>query len=135
MPDKKPVPPPKKKLKLGGLKNWVILGVAGIAAVVVYKKFVAPDLKNIKSDLKSAANKKAGVPGPDLNGPAVTKFMIASTRTNICIDTALPGFTYAPITSTNSYTGYRTFTSPVNGHFTRRELCKGNQRWAEIKAS
>lgn len=130
----KPKTPPAspKKFKLGGAKNWIIVGAAGIAGWYAYEKFVKPELSEINKDLKTAGKSKPSVQGPDLNGPMVKKNEIASTRTNICINTPVKGFMYSPITSTNAVTGYRTFSATVAGHFTRRLLCRGSQRWAEI---
>jgi len=124
--------PSKKSV---GVKNWIILGVAVAGGVVAYKYFNSPKADALKKELKSATSNVRRVPDPDLNGPAVTKFEIASTRSTICIAAPEKGFTYAPITSTNAVTGYNTFNSPTNGRFTRRLLCKGNQKWAEIKAT
>lgn len=122
-------PTPKKKSS-GGLKNWLILGGVGVAGYLGYK-YVTKNAGSIESKVASATGKK--IPGPDLNGPLVSKFEIASTKTTICISAPVAGFAYAPITSINPQTGYNTFSATVAGHFTRRLLCKGNQRWAEIK--
>ncbi len=124
----------KKKFKVSALKNWIILGAVGVGGYYLYQNYVKPELSDIKSDLKNAAKPKpanAG-PEPDLNGPAVGKFQIASTRSTICITTADPRFVYAPITSILP-NGYKTFSAPVSGRFTRRLLCKGAQKWAELK--
>ncbi len=128
MPEK-----PKKKFKISSLKNWLILGAAGVGGYFLYTKFVEPDLKELKADIKDTANKKPGVPGPDLNGPAVNKFAIAGTHSKICIDTPDKRFVYAPISSTNAMTGNQIFSAPITGRFTRRLLCRGGKKWAELK--
>ncbi len=120
----------ENKRSLGGLKNWLILGGVGLGGWYAYKYFTKHEAA-IKTEVASATGKK--IPGPDLNGPAVTKFMIASTKSTICIPEPVKGFVYSPITSTNPMTGYNTFSASTNGHFTRRLLCKGSQKWAEIK--
>ncbi len=123
----------KKKFKISGLKNWLILGAATVGGYFVYTKFVSPELKEIKEDIKDAAKKSSSVPGPDLNGPAVNKFAIAGTHSKICITTPDKRFVYAPISSTNALTGNQIFSAPVTGNFTRRLLCKGGRKWAELK--
>lgn len=135
MAEAKPkTPPPAKKFKLGGMKNWLIVGVAGVVGYYAYEKFVKPELADINKDIKTAGKKAAtkAVQGPDLNGPMVKKNEIASTRSKICIATPVKGFMYSPISSVNAVTGYRTFSATVAGHFTRRLLCRGSQSWAEI---
>ena len=124
--------PEAAKKNIGSLKNWIILGVAAAGGYAAYRYFNSPKADALKQEIKSVASTKR-VPDPDLNGPAVTKFEIASTRSQICISDAQKGFVYTPITSTNPMTGYNTFNSPTNGRFTRRLLCKGGQKWAEIK--
>lgn len=126
-------PVEKKKLKLGKFKNIAVLGVVAVGGYLAYKRWVAPELKDIKNDVKNAAQNKPNVPAPDMNGPPVTKFMIASTKSNICISTPDKRFVYAPISSTNQMTGYKTFSSTANGHYTRRLLCVGAKKWAEIR--
>lgn len=123
----------KSSFKIGSIKNWLILIGAGVGGYYVYTKYIQPELGNAISDAKNLASKKPGVAEPDLNGPVVSKFMIASTKSKICVDRADKRFAYAPITSTNMMTGYQTFSAPVAGHFTRRLLCTGGRRWAEIK--
>lgn len=123
MPDAKPAVTPKKR---GGWKNWAILGVLGVGGYYAYQKFISPEIKTIESKPGKSTS------GPDLNGPSVTKFEIASTRSNICIDKPVKGFSYAKVTSTNAATGYKTFSANVAGHFTRRLLCRGSQKYAEI---
>ncbi len=123
--------PAKKKFNLGGMKNWLILGGVGIGGILAFKYFTKHEAE-IKADVKAASGPK--IPGPDLNGPPVKKFDIASTRSKICITSKVKGMVYAPITSTNQTTGYATFSAPVSGNFTRRLLCSGGQRVAaEIK--
>ncbi len=122
-------PAPIVRKSAGGLRNWLILGGVGLGAYFVYQKFSA---SKVADEINKAAGKRA--PDPDLNGPLVTKYQIASTRTPICITAPVKGFVYAKITSTNPITGYSTFSAPVAGHFTRRALCSGGQRVAaEIK--
>ncbi len=128
MPEEK-----KKKFNFGSLKNWLILAAAGVGGYYLYQHFVKPELSAIKEDVKDAANSKPGVADPDLNGPMIAKFQIGTTHSNICIDKPDKRFTYAPIASVNQLTGAKTFSAPVTGHFTRRLLCRGTQRWAEIK--
>ncbi len=125
-------PPPKKKVNIGGIKNWLILGVVGAGGYVAYKYFTKHE-ETIKKEVQAASGKK--VAGPDLNGPMVTKYMIASTQSKTCISAPEKGFVYAPITSTNPLTGYNTFSATATGHYTRRLLCRGGQKWAEIKPS
>lgn len=123
---------PGEPSQKSSIKNWIILGGFIAGGVVAYRYFNSPKADALKQEIKSATSARK-VTDPDLNGPPVTKFEIASTRSRICISDPQRGFTYAPITSTNAVTGYNTFNSPVNGRFTRRLLCKGNQKWAEIK--
>lgn len=114
-----------------GLRNWLILGAAGVGGFWLYKNF---NKKLDKEISKAASGKNAAA--PDLNGPLVTKYQIASTRSPNCISAPEKGFVYAKITSTNPVTGYSTFSAPVAGHFTRRVLCAGGQKVAvEIKAT
>ncbi len=129
------MPEKKKKFNLGSLKNWLILGAASYGGYYVYTKFVEPEIKEIKADVKTVANKKPGVPEPDLNGPSVTKFSINGTRSKICIQSPDKRFAYAPISSTNPLDGNQVFSATVNGRFTRRILCKGGRKWAELKPS
>lgn len=120
---------PVRRSSGGGLRNWLILGGVGLGSFYLYKKFNA----KVQKEISSAASGKR-IPDPDLNGPIVTKYEIASTKTPICIASPVRGFVYAKITSTNQVTGYSTFSAPVAGHFTRRCLCSGGQRVAaEIK--
>lgn len=121
---------PTKKFKIGKAKNLIVLGVVGVVGYLAYKKYVAPELSEMKSEAKSA---KPGVQPPDLNGPMIGRFQIGSTRSKICVSTRVPGLVYAPIASTNIVTGNSTFSSPVNAHFTRRLLCQGGRKWAELK--
>lgn len=114
---------------LGGLKNWLILGAFAAGGYYVYKYFQSPAVAELKSELASGS----GGAGPDLNGPFVSQFQIESTQTTNCISAPVPGFVYSPVTSYNPITKYNTFSATANGHFTRRLLCKGSQRWAEIK--
>ncbi len=124
--------PETKKIKASAIKNWLILGAVGVGGWYAYKKWVAPEIKEIKADVKSAAKGSASPAQPDLNGPVVTLGMIARTQTKNCVSKPDSRFTYAPITSFIG--GYNTFSSTTNGHFTRRMLCIGNKRWAELKA-
>lgn len=118
------------KRKSSGLKNWLILGAVGAGGYFAYSYFTKHK-DEIKQDVSAATGRK--VAGPDLNGPMVKKFDIASTKSTICISSPEKGFVYNPITSYNPVTKYNTFSATVNGHFTRRLLCKGGQKWAEIK--
>ncbi len=122
---------PAVRRSSGGLKNWLILGVVGGGAYFIYKKFSASD---VRKEIENATKGKR-IPDPDLNGPLVTKFEIASTRSPICISSAVKGFVYSPVTSTNPVTGYSTFSATAAGHFTRRLLCSGGKKWVEIKPS
>lgn len=122
----------KNPVQKSGLKNWLVLGGVGVGGFFIYRYFQSPAAAEIKNDIKAAGSK---IPAPDLNGPVVTKFMIASTETKICISEPAAGMVYSPISSYNAKTGYNTFSATTNGHFTRRLLCKGNQKWAEIKPS
>lgn len=117
-----------RRRSLGGLKNWLILGGFIAGGYYVFKYFQSPAVAELKSELAVGS----GGAGPDLNGPYVSQFQIESTQTTNCISAPVPGFIYAPITSYNPITKYNTFSATANGHFTRRLLCKGNQRWAEI---
>jgi len=113
-----------------GIKNWLILGAVGAGGFLVYRYLKSPAAEALKKEVKSAGK---NIPGPDLAGPAVTKFMIASTKSSICIPDPVKGFVYSPITSTNPMTGYQTFSATSSGRFTRRLLCRGGKKWAEIK--
>ncbi len=124
--------PPKKKFNAGGIKNWLILGGVAVGGYVVYRYINSAAAETIKTEIKGATGGKKYV-GPDLNGPVVTKYEIASTQTKTCISAPEKGFVYAPITSTNPMTGYNTFSASASGHFTRRLLCQGNRKFAEIK--
>ncbi len=122
---------PVKKKSRGGLKNWLILGAVGVGGYLLYKKFSGHNGDKLKKELTTAAGGQK-IPDPDLNGPAVTKFMIASTRSPICISAPVKGFSYSPITNT-APNGYNTFSATATGHFTRRLLCVSGKKWAEIK--
>lgn len=129
-PAKPKVAAPVKRSSGGGIKNWLILGGAGFGAYYLYKKF---NSAKVQSAISQAASGHK-IAAPDLNGPLVTKFEIASTKTPNCISARAPGFVYSPVSSTNPLTGYSTFSATVTGHFTRRVLCSGGQRVAaEIK--
>ena len=137
----KPVPKGSALKTIAGAKNWIILGVALAAGYVVYKKFIAPMAAEAAAAKPPAASKKAPkvakpgtAPAPDLAGPKVKKGVLASSRSPICIGTKASGFSYAPVTSTDA-SGYNEFTSNSNGRFTRRFLCIGTQKYAEIKPS
>ncbi len=114
-----------------GVKNWLILGGVAVGGYVAYKHIGKATVEAAVTQAAASGGKKTV--GPDLNGPMVTKFEIASTQTKNCIPTPVPGFVYSPVQSINPMTGYNTFNVTATGHFTRRLLCKGNQRWAEIK--
>ncbi len=118
-----------KKTTLGGIKNWLVLGAVGFAGYYGYRYFTKHE-EELKKEIKAVGR---NIPGPDLNGPPVAKFTIASTKTRICIPDPVKGFVYAPITSVNAMTGYNTFSATASGNFTRRLLCRGSQRWAEIR--
>lgn len=123
---------PEPHKRKSSLKNFLILGAVGIGGFLTYKYFKSSAGKVIAKTVKSAASGKPQPAGPDINGPSVTKFEIASTETKTCISTPVKGMVYAPISSYNATTGYNTFSSTANGHFTRRLLCVGSKRWAEI---
>lgn len=129
-----PDAPPQRSL--GGLKNWLILGGFIAGGYYVFKYFQSPGAAVVKSEIATAVSKAgaASTVAPDLNGPLVSKFMSTSAPSAACISTQLPGFIYAPVLSYSPITGYN-FTATANGRFTRRMLCKGNQRWAEIRPS
>lgn len=125
--------PDSPKKRKSSLKNILILGAVGVGGIAAYKYFNNTAAgKSAKSAIKSAASGKPPPPAPDLAGPAVTKFEIASTETKICISAPVKGMVYAPISSYNQTTGYNTFTATSSGHFTRRLLCIGSKRYAEI---
>lgn len=121
--------PDAPKKRSGGIKNWLILGGVGVGGYLAYK-FITKNADKIAGQVSAASGKKTG---PDLNGPMVNKYEIDSTKTTTCISAPEKGFTYAPITSYNPITGYNTFSATAAGHFTRRMLCIGAKRWAEIK--
>ena len=122
-----PKDPPKKKLNI---KNWLILGAVGVGGYLLYKNVVKKQLDSPDSALKNALSSGTG---PDVSGPTVSKGAIYSTGAQTCIGSQVQGFAYAPIVSVNRFTRLKSFTATVNGHFTRRLLCKGSQQWAEIK--
>ncbi len=129
-PDSPATASPKKKANISGIKNWLVLGAVGAGGYFAYR-FFTQNQSAIKQELQAATGKK--VQGPDLNGPFVTKFMIASTQSRTCINDPLKGFVYSPVSSTNPKTGYSTFSATATGRYTRRLLCRGGQKWAEIK--
>ncbi len=131
--DSKPDAPKSGGVKLGGLKNWIILGVVGLGGWWLYKKFASGALDNVGADLTKAVkdSKDASAPAPDLKGPLVKKGQAASTRSPICITQQDPKMRYDQITQTTA-DGYQVFQASVRGHFTRRLLCTGGRKFAEI---
>lgn len=134
--------PMAKKFSISGMRNWLILGGALVGGYFAYTKFIAPMLVAEKLDRpaggapvpSASAPPPGAAPAPDLAGPAVKRGVLVSTRSTICIADKTPGMMYAKITKTDA-NGYQQFKPSVNGRFTRRLLCKGKNRWAEIKAS
>ncbi len=132
----------KKKSKIKA--STIILGGLAVAgAYGLYALYSSPVSAGIKSAKtgpgpvpgpSSASSIPAGMPGtgPDLNGPRVQRGVVASTHTQNTISTKYPGMVYARITKTDA-DGFRIFTPPVNGIFTRRLLAVGGRMWAEIK--
>lgn len=131
-----PDAPPKFEVKAApapprgsSIKNIVLLAAVGIGGYLLVKK-----ISGIDFGIAQASSQRAGSPAappPDLNGPKVVRGLVASTHSQICIQQADPRLKYAPITAIDQQ-GYATFTAPVRGHFTRRLLCVGGRKWAEI---
>ena len=123
--------------KVAGAKNWLILGAAVVGSYFVYKKVISPMMSDsgggrAEAPSKSVSPSETKTQAPDMNGPAVRKGVLASSRSPICITTKVAGMKYAAVSSTDAQ-GYNSFTPPVNGKFTRRFLCVGTTKFAEIK--
>lgn len=111
------------------IKNLAILGIIGVGGFYLWKKIGTLD---IGGPAKGGGKPSApAVPAPDLKGPKVVKGEKAATLSQICITQGDPKFVYAPIEQIDQ-NGYQSFTAPVRGNFTRRLLCAGGKKWAEI---
>lgn len=114
----------------GSIKNFALLGAVALGGYFLFKKIGGIDFGGGGSK-KQPGQARAPVPAPDLNGPRVVKGLVAATHSQICVQQADPRFQYALINSIDA-NGYQNFTAPVRGHFTRRLLCVGGRKWAEI---
>jgi len=123
---KNPDTPELTKRRPSGIKNWIVLGGIIAGGYFAYKYFQEHE-SELKNDMARSPN------DPDLNGPPVQKFGIYGTRSKICVAIPDKRFSYAPISSINAITGNAVFSATTTGNFTRRLLCRGAQRWAEIK--
>ena len=127
---------PSQPFKISSLRNWIILAAAAGGGYFIYKKWIAPAERLDKAATGAPAAKpklsQPVAPAPDLNGPKVRKGVLVSTRSTICIATKEPGMVYQNVIKTDAQ-GYQSFKPTVNGVFTRRLLCIGKNRWAEIK--
>lgn len=135
----------KLKVGFGTVKNLAVVGALALAGFFIYRKsqswFSTGDSASASgSDSsgqdKDQTKKSSGPSGPppDLGGPAVRKGMLASTRSKICISEKAPRMLYAPIIKVDQQ-GYAAFRAPANGHFTRRLLCTGSGKFAEVYPS
>lgn len=113
---------------LGKYKNYILLGVAAIAGYFIYEHY-------FKSDGSSSADASPSAPAippaPDLNGPLVFRNAPASSKSPVCVSKPVHGLMYALVTYVDGQGNH--FVPQHNGHFTRRFLCMGNQKWAEIR--
>lgn len=126
----------KEQLKKLGSKKVLLIAVGAAGLFLLWRRMkgssVDPSVPPpvAKNPVKAPQAPKS--PAPDLKGPAVRAGVEAATRSKICITAKMRGMIYAPITGLDSQ-GYQKFMPPVNGRYTRRLLCVGGQRWAEIK--
>ncbi len=120
---------PKKSGAGGTIKSLAVLGLIGVGGYLIWKKIGGLDLGIVKE--KGGKSTGPAVPAPDLKGPKVVKGEKAATLSQICVTQADPRFVYAPIEQIDQQ-GYQNFTAPVKGNFTRRLLCAGGRKWAEI---
>jgi hypothetical protein len=114
---------------IGKYKNYIFIGGAIIAGYFLYEYYFKGGGSSDASS--SAPSAQAVIPAPDLYGPLVFRNAPASSKSPVCATKPVPGLMYALVTYVDAQ-GYH-FVPQHNGHFTRRFLCTGNQKWAEIR--
>lgn len=124
-------PAPARKGVGGTIKNLLILAVVGVGGYIAWKKIGGIDFGITGGGGGRSQAAPPGVPQPDLKGPKVVPGMTYSTLSQQCITQPDPRFKYSPVTQTDVQ-GYQSFQSVAKGNFTRRMLCAGGRKWAEI---
>jgi len=125
-----------------GIRNIIILAVVGIGGYFLYKKLSAatklepeavraPKATGPAKPIVTAGPATNVIPPPDRSGPAVKKGQLCATRSNVCVTKKEKDMRYFKIISVDAK-GYKNFKPTINGRFTRRLLCVGKNKWAEV---
>lgn len=121
-----------------GLRNWVILGFAGVGVYLAWRKWgylLERDKEIVSGDVP---DEDATVKGGPPSGAKIKRGQKVVTTAAVSSGGKQTGYAYALTTDTGITLAtmpprkQRYFVAPVNGWFTQRLIQVGNQVFAEV---